>query len=92
MKRINSHQFLSTLIFFTTIFLTTTLSQPKDSLITKVENELLPVVLIEGEPPFNLKDRMEYYNVPGISITVIKDYKIEWKNSMALWTLNFRTL
>ncbi len=78
MKRINSYQFLLAFIFFTTIFLTSTLSQSKDSLITKVENGLLPVVLIEGESPFNLQDRMEYYNVPGISITVIKDYKIEW--------------
>jgi CubicO group peptidase (beta-lactamase class C family) len=78
MKRIKLHQFSLAVIFFITIFLTSTLSQPKDSLITKVENGLLPVVLIKGEAPFNLQERMDYYNVPGISITVIKDYKIEW--------------
>jgi CubicO group peptidase (beta-lactamase class C family) len=58
--------------------ISSTLSQSKDSLIAKVENGLLPVVLIEGEAPFNLQERMDYYKVPGISITVIKDYKIEW--------------
>ena len=36
------------------------------------------MVLIEGEVPFNLEERMVYYNVPGISITVIRDYQIEW--------------
>jgi CubicO group peptidase (beta-lactamase class C family) len=78
MKRFKLHQFSLAVIFCITIFLTSTLSQPKDSLITKVENGLLPVVLIKGEAPFNLQERMYYYNVPGISITVIKDYKIEW--------------
>lgn len=60
------------------IFQTPSFSQSIDSIITKVENNLLPYVLIEGEPPFNIQDRMNYYNVPGISITVIKDYKIQW--------------
>ena len=54
------------------------LGQPDDSLITQVENGLLPNVLIEGEPALNLNDRMKYYKVPGISITVIKDYQIAW--------------
>jgi len=78
MKRIKSHQFSLAFILFITIFITRSFCQSLDSLITKVENGLLPVVLIEGEAPFNLEERMDYYNVPGISITVIRDYQIEW--------------
>jgi len=54
------------------------LDQNKDSLIAEVENGLLPYVIIEGEPSFNLEERMKYYKVPGISVAVIKDYKVEW--------------
>ncbi len=43
----------------------------------QVENGLF-LCLIEGQQPFNLEDRMDYYKVPGISIAVIKDFKIEW--------------
>jgi CubicO group peptidase (beta-lactamase class C family) len=78
MRKNQSYQFLLTVILFIIIFLTSSFCQSRDSLITKVENGLLPVVLIEGEVPFNLEERMVYYNVPGISITVIRDYQIEW--------------
>ena len=67
-----------TIILYINIFYTVSMGQQKDSLITKVENGLLPYVLIEGESPYNVQERMAYYNVPGVSITVIKDYKIEW--------------
>jgi CubicO group peptidase (beta-lactamase class C family) len=67
---------LLTFVLISILFLTS--CQTKDSTIKKVENGLLPVVLIEGEPSFKLEDRMKYYKVPGISIAVIKDYKLEW--------------
>lgn len=50
----------------------------KEKMIAKVENNLLPFVLIKDEPGFNLWERMKYYKVPGISIVVIKNYKIDW--------------
>lgn len=50
----------------------------ENATISMVENNLLPSVLIEGEQPYNLLDRMAYYNVPGVSIAVIKDFKVEW--------------
>ncbi|MBK7631911.1 MAG: beta-lactamase family protein [Ignavibacteriales bacterium] len=78
MKRLSTHQFLLVVLFFVIILPARIYSQPNDSQITKVENGLLPYTLIEGEPSFNLHDRMEYYKVPGVSIAVIKDYKIEW--------------
>ena len=79
MPRIISQKISVQIIFILLIgvFHTISLSQPKDSLITEVENGLLPYVLIEGESSFNLQDRMRYHKVPGLSITVIKDYKID---------------
>jgi CubicO group peptidase (beta-lactamase class C family) len=48
--------------------------------ISKVENGLLLPVQIKGQPveKMRLADRMEHYKVPGVSVAVINDYKIEW--------------
>ncbi|RRB00909.1 serine hydrolase domain-containing protein [Larkinella rosea] len=46
--------------------------------IRQVENTLLPAIVVEGEPPFNLTDRMAELKIPGLSIAVIQDGKIEW--------------
>jgi CubicO group peptidase (beta-lactamase class C family) len=48
--------------------------------ISKVENGLLLPVQIKGQPveKMRLADRLEYYKVPGVSLAVISDYKIEW--------------
>jgi CubicO group peptidase (beta-lactamase class C family) len=46
--------------------------------ITAVENNLIPYVPVKGFKGWNLLDRMQYYNVPGLSIAVIKDFKIDW--------------
>jgi len=46
--------------------------------IKAVENNLGLPVRIEGEPNQTLKERMNFYHVNGVSIAVIKDYKIEW--------------
>lgn len=39
---------------------------------------LLDKKIIDTLPTFNLYDRMKRYNVPGLSIAVIKDYKVDW--------------
>jgi CubicO group peptidase (beta-lactamase class C family) len=31
-----------------------------------------------GEKAYNLKERMAFYHVPGVSIAVIKDFKVHW--------------
>lgn len=48
--------------------------------IKAVENGLLKAVVFEGENPERMKlaERMSYYNVPGVSIAVIDNYRIEW--------------
>jgi CubicO group peptidase (beta-lactamase class C family) len=49
-------------------------------LIEKVENNLLQTVIIKGDtiPHFNILERMKYHNVPGLSMAVIYDGKIQW--------------
>jgi len=44
----------------------------------RVENGLLPPVLIKGEKPWSIAERMEAYQVPGVSIAVFKDNTIQW--------------
>jgi len=45
-----------------------------------VEYGLLPAVLISGReaPGFSIYDRMRHYNVPGVSIAVVSDSRIDW--------------
>ena len=46
--------------------------------IRNVETSLANWVQIQDSSLWNLRDRMAYYRIPGVSIAVIKDYKIEW--------------
>jgi CubicO group peptidase (beta-lactamase class C family) len=51
-----------------------------DSRIERVENGLLPSVALEGARlvPHNILDRMRLYSVPGLSVAVINEGKVEW--------------
>ncbi len=47
--------------------------------IRRVENGLLPSVVIKGQPSeMKLADRMKFYKVPGVSGAVINHGRIEW--------------
>lgn len=46
--------------------------------IQQVEQNLASWVEIENTPKWNLQERMNYYKIKGISIAVIKDYRIDW--------------
>jgi len=47
--------------------------------IQRVENGLLPAVMIKGQTTaMKLTDRIAHYKVPGLSVAVINDGKIEW--------------
>ncbi|MGD9264542.1 MAG: serine hydrolase domain-containing protein, partial [Lysobacterales bacterium] len=52
--------------------------------ITRVENNLLPAVIIAGEPALNLQERMAHYKVPGVSIAVIEDFELIWSRQYGL--------
>ncbi len=49
-----------------------------DPRIARVENGLLPPVLVKGQKPWNILDRMKHYNVPGVSVAVFCDDKVQW--------------
>jgi CubicO group peptidase (beta-lactamase class C family) len=57
-----------------------------DSHIARIENELLPPLIVRGEPIeySALSERMEYHDVPGVSIAVINDGEIEWARGYGL--------
>ena len=47
-------------------------------MIKKVENGLTTPIFIEGDSTWTIEERMEHYGVPGVSIAVINNGKIEW--------------
>jgi CubicO group peptidase (beta-lactamase class C family) len=51
---------------------------PVQTHIEHVEKGLLPAVLVKGVTPWTIQERMKHYKIPGVSIAVIKDYKVEW--------------
>jgi len=71
-------------LFISFLFLLTIVNacaqQPgQKEIITKVENSLTPdVVYGDTIPKLNILQQMKAYNTNGVSIAVIKDYKIDW--------------
>jgi CubicO group peptidase (beta-lactamase class C family) len=52
-----------------------------DGTIQQVENGLLPPILITSQKGYTLMERMAHYRVPGVSIAVVADFKIDWVRS-----------
>ena len=48
------------------------------SRITRIENGLHTPVPVKGDPGMNILERLKFYNVPGVSVAVISNYKVEW--------------
>lgn len=48
--------------------------------IERVENGLLPPIVIKGQPdaPMSLRDRMAFYKTPGVSVAIINNGVVEW--------------
>lgn len=53
-------------------------SKAVENKIAQVEHNLASWVEIENTPKWNLQERMNFYKIKGLSIAVIKDYKLEW--------------
>lgn len=51
---------------------------PVQSRIERVENGLLPAVIVKGVPGWTVQERLKRYNIPGVSVAVINNYKVEW--------------
>ncbi len=82
-KEINIHHFLSLFLFFQLIQSCAAVQDKKyppeiEKKVKEVENNLGLWAKIEGAPNKTLKERMAFYRANGLSIAVIKDYKIEW--------------
>lgn len=74
------------ILLFLTLSIGQVFAQDKsvNNRIKQVENNLIPYVPVKGFKGWNIVDRMKYYNVPGLSIAVIKDYKIDWAKGYGL--------
>mgnify|MGYP002136500111 CR=1 FL=1 len=46
--------------------------------IKEVENNISGPILVNDEKPVHILDRMAQYNVKGLSLAVIEDYKVVW--------------
>lgn len=74
MKRLLAQLLLVVYLFPSISFAQT----PVDAQIKRAENGLLPAVLIKGDPSWSIVERMKHYKIPGLSVAVIKDFKIDW--------------
>ena len=55
-----------------------------DAQIKRVEQGLLPAVLIKGDPSWSIEERMKQWKVPGMSVAVVKDFKVEWARTYGI--------
>lgn len=53
-------------------------SAEKEALIQRIENNLIPPSADSSDITWSLTERMANYNIPAVSIAVIKDYQIDW--------------
>ncbi|MBK8389350.1 MAG: hypothetical protein IPL23_08760 [Saprospiraceae bacterium] len=75
------------IVFFLMLFSVTPVfsqNQSDTSKIKGVENNLITFVQIKGFKSWNIFNRMKYYNVQGVSIAGIKDYKVDWAKEIRL--------
>jgi len=59
-----------------------------ESRIKNIEGGLLPPVLIKGDPSWAIVERMKFYKIPGLSVAVIKDFKIDWARAYGIKDLD----
>src|SRR5205085_10927726 len=78
MEEIMNSMFSRLLIFVLVVSQVAFGQSPVQSRIHRVEQGLLPAVLIKGNPSWAIQERMKHYKAPGVSIAVINDFKVEW--------------
>jgi len=76
---------ISLLLLFAYLLPFTVLAQTSvDAQIKRVEQGLLPPVLIKGDPSWSIEERMKQWKVPGMSVAVVKDFKVEWARTYGI--------
>ena len=75
--KLNNIVALSTLVICNTAF-ANDIANDTSKEIASIESGLRSSVQFAKDPQWNIDERMKYYGVPGVSIAVIKDYKIHW--------------
>jgi CubicO group peptidase (beta-lactamase class C family) len=66
-------------LLLTYVVLSFSFGQSDVELRTKrIEQGLLPPVLIKGEPAWTIQERMKHYKAPAVSVAVINNFKVEW--------------
>lgn len=66
------------------LFINFAFAETSSDHIRKVEEGLLPPLPVNGERTWTLPERMKYYNVPGVSIAVIDQFKIAWARGFGI--------
>jgi CubicO group peptidase (beta-lactamase class C family) len=79
-------RFFSAVVIILLFFILTACETPKSRTQKRkrfVENGLNKAVVLKGQEPekMKLEDRMMYYRIPGVSIAVIYQYRIDWANA-----------
>ena len=83
-------QLIAKLLLLVLVVPTSVLAQSKvgntdvEARLKRVEQGLLPPVLIKGDPSWSIAERMKFHKAPGLSIAVIKDFKIEWARAYGI--------
>jgi CubicO group peptidase (beta-lactamase class C family) len=70
--------FLFLLCFSNSVFSQTTYAKEIEQKIKEVENNITGRLLVNGEKPSSITERMAKYHVKGLSIAIIHNYKLAW--------------
>lgn len=73
-----------TIVVVFSVFTLNAQSKNLSDRINAVENGLIPYVPVKNFKTWTIAERMKFYNVKGISIAVIKNYKIDWAKGYGL--------
>jgi CubicO group peptidase (beta-lactamase class C family) len=58
--------------------------------IKRVEEGLVPAKADPNTPPGNIQDRMQFYKVPGVSVAVVNEFKVEWAKGYGVLDIETR--
>jgi CubicO group peptidase (beta-lactamase class C family) len=72
------HQFRSLAGIVLIMLIGVACAHHKEAAISRVENGLSSPVRVRGDKPWNILERMKFYNIPGVSIAVFDGRQVLW--------------